>query len=76
MFFDVHDLLFLAEENQVNREEHPDGMHTTRRHDPQTSAELRPPLGLSEQADEPKQIAVGNGRLSGQKRFARFVIHV
>jgi hypothetical protein len=76
VFLDVHDPFFLADENQVNRKEHPDRMHTAGGYDPQTSAKLRPALGFSKEADETKQIAVGNGRLSGQKSFARLVVHV
>src|SRR5215831_2922857 len=76
MLFHMQDFLLFPKENQVNREEHPDGMHAGRRHDPEPFTELRPPLGLAEQTYKPSKIAVGKRRLRSHKRLARLVVHV
>src|SRR5262249_3699980 len=53
-----------------------DGMHATRRDDPQAAAQLGPALGLSEQPDKAAEVVVRNHRLRGYKGFPGFVIHV
>src|SRR4051812_39694381 len=76
MFFHMDDFLLFAEKNNINREQHPDGMDTTRRHDPQTTSQLRPAPRLSQQAYQPTEITVREYGLCSDEGFASFVVNV
>jgi hypothetical protein len=47
VFLNVNDFLFLTQENQVDREHHPNGVNPARGNDPKPTTELRPSLGLT-----------------------------
>ena len=72
----MHDLPFLVEDDQVDREEHSDGVHAPRRNDPKAAAELRPALGFSKQTNKAAEIVIRNRRLGGHKGFPGLVVHV
>ena len=74
--FDVNDFLFLAEKNEIDGEQHPDGVNAARRNDPQPAAEARPALGLAEKPDETAHIAIGNGSFGGDEGLPRLVVHI
>lgn len=76
MFLEVHDLLLVTKEDQINRKQHSDCVHTAGGHDPEPFAELRPSSGLAEEPDEPSKVRVGHGRLRRDERLPRLVVHV
>jgi hypothetical protein len=76
VFFHVHNLSFFAQEDQIDREHHPDGVHATGRHDPKTAPLASPPLGLPQQSNEPTHIAVCHSSFGGDERLSRFVVDV
>jgi hypothetical protein len=76
VFFHVNNLSFFAQEDQIDREHHPDGVHATGRHDPKAAPLASPSLGLSQQSDEPTQIAICHSSFGGDERLSRFVVDV
>jgi hypothetical protein len=59
MLFDVDDFFVFAEEDKIDGKEHTYGMDAAGRHNPETTAELRPAASLSKQTDQSTKIAVG-----------------
>src|SRR5882724_13140205 len=76
VLLDIDHFFVLAEEYQVDRKEHADGMDATGWHDPQATTELCPPTRLTEQTDQPTKIAVGQRRFGSHKGLACLVINV
>ena len=76
MLFHVNDLLFLAQKDQIDREKHPNRMDAARGYDPETATRLGPSLGSSQKTNEPREIAIGDGRLRGHKRFLCLVVDI
>jgi hypothetical protein len=71
VFFDVYDVLFPIEKNQIDREKHADCMHPVRGNNPKTLPGARPLAGLSQQTNEPPKIGIGDRHVRGDKALTR-----
>ena len=72
----MDDFFFLAEKNEIDGKHHADGMDTAGGNDPKAAAQAGPAFGLSEEPDQPTQIAIGDGCFGGDECFPRLVVDI
>src|ERR1700733_4185547 len=76
MFLDAHNFILFAEKDQIDRKQHSDRMHASRRLDPKTGPESCPAPSFSQQTYKAEHIAVRKFCIGGNERLARVVVHV
>jgi hypothetical protein len=76
VFLDAHNFILFAEKDQIDREQHSDRVHASRRLDPQTGSEARPAASFSQQTYKAEHVAIRKFCIGGDERLSRVVVHV
>jgi hypothetical protein len=71
----MHNVLFPIEKNQVDREQHADGMDPVRGDNPEAAPRSRPLSGLSEKTHQPPKIGIGHRNVRSDESLARPIQH-
>src|SRR5579862_6386228 len=76
MLFEMDNFLIFAKEDQVDGEQHANGVYAFAGYNPHGGAIAGPSFGLAQQTYETADIIVGYGSVRSDKGLTVFVVHV